>query len=99
MFPRSGLRIGEALRLRWGGDVDYKSSRRRLHKDDRLLPLGRPIRCQAWRFEQAEPAAARAALEASYAAMVGRQPREPRTRPSRAVVALLVAGESGPVAR
>ncbi len=47
-------------------------------------------------FDQAQhAAAARAALEASYAAMVGTQPREPRDPASRAVVALLVAGESG----
>ena len=51
-------------------------------------------------FEQAEhAAAARAVLEASYAAMVSTQPREPRGPASGLVVALLVAGESGPVAR
>ena len=51
-------------------------------------------------FEQAEhAAAARAALEASYQTMTGTQPREPRDPASRAVVALLVAGESGQVAR
>ena len=51
-------------------------------------------------FEQVQHAvAARAALEESYAAMVSTLPREPRDPASRSVVALLVAGESGPVAR
>jgi len=52
-------------------------------------------------FGQAEhaAAAARAVLEASYQTMTGMQPREPRDPGSRSVVALLVAGESGPVVR
>ena len=51
-------------------------------------------------FDQAQHAAtARAALEASYQTMTGTQPREPRGPTRQAVVALLVAGESGPVAR
>jgi len=51
-------------------------------------------------FGQVQHAAtARAALEESYAAMTGTLPREPRDPGSRAVVALLVAGESGPGAR
>ena len=46
-------------------------------------------------FDQVQHAAtARAALEASYAAMVGTLPREPRDPASRSVVALMVAGES-----
>jgi len=51
-------------------------------------------------FEQVQHAvAARAALEESYAAMVSTLPREPRNPGSGSVVALLVAGESGQVAR
>ncbi len=51
-------------------------------------------------FDQVQHAAtARAALEESYQTMTGTQPREPRGPASRSVVALLVAGESGPVAR
>ena len=51
-------------------------------------------------FDQAHhAAAARAALEESYQTMTGTQPREPRDPASRSVVALLAAGESGPVAR
>src|SRR5207245_8668585 len=50
-------------------------------------------------FDQVQHAAtARAALEESYQAMTGTQPREPRGPASRPVVALLVAGESGPAA-
>ena len=41
---------------------------------------------------------ARAALEESYQTMTGTQPREPRGPASRPVVALLVAGEAGPAA-
>ena len=48
-------------------------------------------------FDQVQHAAtARAALEESYQTMTGTQPREPRGPASRPVVALLVAGESGP---
>src|SRR5207245_9508685 len=48
-------------------------------------------------FEQVQHAAtARAALDESYAAMVGILPREPRDPASRPVVALMVAGEAGP---
>jgi len=51
-------------------------------------------------FAQAQhAAAARAALEESYQTMTGTQPREPSDPASRSVVALLAAGESGPVAR
>ena len=51
-------------------------------------------------FEQVQHAAtARAALEESYQTMTATQPRESRDPASRSVVALLVAGESGQVAR
>jgi len=83
-----------SLLIAKGLDVVFVS--RQLGHASRTTTLG----VYAHLFEQAEhAAAARAVLEASYAAMVSTQPREPRGPASGLVVALLVAGESGPVAR
>ena len=50
-------------------------------------------------FDQVQHAAtARAALEESYQTMTGTQPRESRGPAGGSVVALMVAGESGPAA-